>query len=207
MIGPSLFLAYFKILKINFTIFVVQYNNFLEYNTTKLFPVLSFQIWPFLDAVVAVSHYEEEQLPLVSWDLLVHILHFLCDSSKITTPFLDLFQTGAITAIIFLTLALIFVEDIASFVIRFMEQIIDFPRATGTRHLPKEDQDKEKQKLHEFLVYGETVLHSFMITLIIYKIYSFFCDFNSLQYLCLCTCSSGRNSWRNIGWTACLGCC
>lgn len=59
--------------------------------------------------------------------------------------------TGAITAIIFLALALIFVEDIASFVIKIMEQIIDFPRATGTRHLPKEDQDKKKEELHEFL--------------------------------------------------------
>lgn len=68
---------------------------------------------------------------------------------------MDCFQTGAITAIIFLTLSLIFVEDIASYVIRFMEQIIDFPRATGTRHLPKEDQDKEKQKLHDFLVNGK----------------------------------------------------
>jgi len=59
--------------------------------------------------------------------------------------------TGAITAIIFLALALIFVEDIANFVIKFMEQIIDFPRATGTRHLPKEEQDKKKEELHEFL--------------------------------------------------------
>lgn len=59
--------------------------------------------------------------------------------------------TGAITAIIFLALALIFVEDIAGFVIKIMEQIIDFPRATGTRHLPKEDQDKKKEELHEFL--------------------------------------------------------
>lgn len=37
-----------------------------------------------------------------------------------------------------------------------MEKIIDFPRATGTRHLPKEDQDKKKEELHEFLVYGIT---------------------------------------------------
>lgn len=35
-----------------------------------------------------------------------------------------------------------------------MEQIIDFPRATGTRHLPKEDQDKKKEELHEFLSNG-----------------------------------------------------
>lgn len=96
---------------------------------------------------------------MVSWDLLVIlVIHFLCDSSRITTPFLELFQTGAITAIIFLALALIFVEDIASMVIRFMEQIIDFPRATGTRHLPKEDQDKEKEKLHEFLVNGKRIV-------------------------------------------------
>lgn len=37
-----------------------------------------------------------------------------------------------------------------------MEKIIDFPRATGTRHLPKEDQDKKKEELHEFLVHGES---------------------------------------------------
>ena len=43
-----------------------------------------------------------------------------------------------------------------TFVIKFMEKIIDFPRATGTRHLPKEDQDKKKDELHEFLVHGET---------------------------------------------------
>ncbi|KAK4019551.1 uncharacterized protein LOC116917569 [Daphnia magna] len=62
--------------------------------------------------------------------------------------------TGAITAIIFLILALIFVDEIATFVIKFMEKIIDFPRATGTRHLPKEDQDKKKEELHEFLVHA-----------------------------------------------------
>lgn len=65
-----------------------------------------------------------------------------------------MFQTGAITAIIFLALALIFVEDVAWYVIRFMEQLVDFPRATGTRHLPKEDQDRKKEELHEFLVHG-----------------------------------------------------
>ena len=90
------------------------------------------------------------------WDLLVHIFFFLLYDSYNNTPFLDFFQTGAITAIIFLILALIFVEEIATFVIKFMEKIIDFPRATGTRHLPKEDQDKKKDELHEFLVHGET---------------------------------------------------
>ncbi|KAK4019553.1 hypothetical protein OUZ56_001568 [Daphnia magna] len=34
-----------------------------------------------------------------------------------------------------------------------MEKIIDFPRAFGTRHVPKEDQDKMKEELHEILVH------------------------------------------------------
>lgn len=44
-----------------------------------------------------------------------------------------------------------------------MEKIIDFPRATGTRHLPKEDQDKKKEELHEFLVHG--MIHHYYIKL------------------------------------------
>ncbi|KZS06547.1 Uncharacterized protein APZ42_029968, partial [Daphnia magna] len=58
--------------------------------------------------------------------------------------------TGAITVIIYLILSLIYVDEIATFV---MEKIIDFPRAFGTRHVPKEDQDKMKEELHEILVH------------------------------------------------------
>jgi len=60
--------------------------------------------------------------------------------------------TGAITAIIFLALALFFVEDIATLVVKFLDQIIDIPRATGVRHLGKEGHEQEKQKLHDFLI-------------------------------------------------------
>jgi len=65
--------------------------------------------------------------------------------------FLFHFQTGAITAIIFLAFALIFVDDIAGYVIAFMKKVIDFPRATGTAHLPVEEQEKKEQELHQFL--------------------------------------------------------
>lgn len=76
---------------------------------------------------------------------------------------MNFFQTGAITAIIFLTLALIFVEDVATFVVKLMEQLVDIPKATGTRHLPKEDQEKEKEKLHQFLVNGKSQISCFQL--------------------------------------------
>lgn len=76
----------------------------------------------------------------------------------LTLPFMDIsslhFQTGAITAIIFLAFALIFVDDIAGYVIAFMKKVIDFPRATGTAHLPVEEQEKKEQELHQFLKEG-----------------------------------------------------
>lgn len=63
-------------------------------------------------------------------------------------------QTGAITAIIFLAFALIFVEEIAGYVIVFMKKVVDFPRATGTAHLGPEEQQKKEDELKEFLING-----------------------------------------------------
>lgn len=65
-------------------------------------------------------------------------------------------QTGAITAIVFLILAFIFLGDVVSFVVSLMGQMIDIPKATGTSHLEEEDQNKEKTKLHDFLVNCKT---------------------------------------------------
>lgn len=65
---------------------------------------------------------------------------------------MDFIQTGAITAIIFLILAFIFLGDVATFVINLMGQMLDIPKVTGTSHLEEEDQNKETQKLHDFLV-------------------------------------------------------
>ncbi len=63
-------------------------------------------------------------------------------------------QTGAITAVITLIFGFIFVEEIVTKVIELLGMIIDIPTARGTRHLTKEEQSADVEKLHSELVDG-----------------------------------------------------
>jgi len=60
--------------------------------------------------------------------------------------------TGAITAVITLIFGFIFVEEIVTKVIELLGMIIDIPTARGTRHLTKEEQSADVEKLHSELV-------------------------------------------------------
>ena len=61
-------------------------------------------------------------------------------------------------SLITLILGITFVESVATAVISAMGLVFDIPTVQGTRHLDQEGQQKEVDKLHDFLVNGNNII-------------------------------------------------